>query len=231
MKTYGQFCSIAKALEVVGERWSPLILRELMCGSHRFSEIHRGIPRISPSLLSKRLGELEQAGVIARDAASGGYTLTAAGMDLQPVIEQLGVWGQRWVRGQLNDEDFDPDVVMWDMRRRIDLSMLPSTQICLHFRIQDHSARPRQYWIIGDQNGVELCISDPGQDPDLFITTDPKTLTYIWNGDLALLTAIDDGRVELHGSRALTKIFCRCLLLSRFAEVPAAQTAQASAQS
>ena len=125
MKSYGQFCSIAKALEVVGERWTPLILRELICGSSRFSEIHRGVPRISPALLAKRLSDLEKSGVISRVAASGGYELTPAGWEIKPVIESLGVWGQRWVRGQLSPEEFDPDILMWDMRRRIDLNVFP----------------------------------------------------------------------------------------------------------
>lgn len=166
MKTYGQFCSIAKALEIIGERWSPLILRGLICGSSRYSEIQRGIPRISPALLAKRLHDLERAGVIARDPA-GAYTLTPARWELKPVIEQLGVWGQRWVRGQLTEADYDPDPVMWDMRRRIDLGFFPTDRTCLQFSVLDTSGRMRSYWIVGDRGGVELCVTDPGHPIDL----------------------------------------------------------------
>lgn len=222
MKAYGQFCSIAKALEVVGERWSLLILRELICGSSRFNQIHRGIPRISPALLSKRLNDLERAGVIAREAESGGYSLTAAGWELRPVIERLGVWGQRWVRGQLSDEDYDPDPVMWDMRRRIDLSLLPANRTCLQFRILGRPEGPRDYWLLGDREGLELCVSDPAHPVDLHVTTDARTLVLVWNGDLPLRAMIEAGRIELHGSTALMKAFPQFLQLNLFAGVPPA---------
>ena len=154
-KSYGQFCSIAKALEVVGERWTPLVLRELICGSSRYNEIQRGMPRISPALLSKRLNALERAGVIKRDRNTGGYALTEAGWELKPVIEQLGVWGQRWVRGRLADEQFDPDLVMWDMRRRVNLEVFPHTRTCLEFGFIDQPEGKRRYWLVGDRGGLE----------------------------------------------------------------------------
>lgn len=222
MKHYGQFCSIAKALEVMGERWSPLILRELICGSSRYSEIHRGIPRISPALLSKRLNDLERAGVIARDAETGSYSLTEAGWELKPVVEQLGVWGQRWVRGQLTEEDFDPDVVMWDMRRRINLERFPQTHTCLKFEFEGEPDGKREYWIVGDKTGLELCITDPGHPVDLYVTADARTMTLVWNGDLPLKAMIENGRIDLHGPTALVRAFPSWLQLSMFAEVPAA---------
>lgn len=222
MKPYGQFCSIAKALEVMGERWTPLILRELICGSSRYSEIHRGIPRISPALLSKRLNDLERSGVIARDLSTGGYALTKAGWELQPVIEQLGIWGQRWVRGQLSEADSDPDLLMWDMRRRIDLTRIPETQSCLKFEFLGQPESKRHYWIVGDRRGLELCITDPGYPVDLYITTDARTMTLVWNGDLPLRRMIEDGRIELHGPAALCKAFPGWLQLNMFAGVPAA---------
>lgn len=220
MKPYGQFCSIAKALEVMGERWSPLILRELICGSSRFSEIQRGIPRMSPALLSKRLVYLEGAGVIAHDAQTGGYTLTEAGWELKPVIEQLGVWGQRWVRGQLTEHDFDPDLLMWDMRRRINLECFPGSRTCLKFEYKGEPDNRRDYWIVGDATGLELCITDPGHPVDLYITSDTKTMTLVWNGDLGLQAMIDDGRIDLHGPSALVRAFPSWLQLGMFAGVP-----------
>lgn len=223
MKTYGKFCSVAKALEIIGERWSPLILRELICGSSRYSEIHRGIPRISPALLAKRLHDLERSGVIARDADTGVYSLTPAGWELKPLIEQLGVWGQRWVRGQLTDQDYDPDPVMWDLRRRIDLARFPATRTCLQFNILDPSGRMRGYWILGDQSGLELCVTDPGHPVDLYVSTDAKTLVLVWNGDLPLRAMIDEGRIDLHGSVAMMKAFPKFLQLNLFAKVPPAR--------
>ena len=225
MKSYGQFCAIAKALEVVGERWTPLVLRELICGSARYNEIQRGIPRISPALLSKRLNDLERAGVIERDRNSGGYALTKAGWELKPVIEQLGVWGERWARGRLSDEDFDPDLLMWDMRRRINLKAFPQTRTCLEFDFMDQPKGKRHYWLVGDRNAVELCINDPGYPVDLYITTNTRTMTLVWNGDLPLRRMINDGKIGLHGPTALCRAFPQWLMLNLFADVPAAEEA------
>jgi len=227
MKSYGQFCAIAKALEVVGERWTPLVLRELICGSSRYNEIQRGVPRISPALLSKRLSDLERAGVIERNGETGAYALTRAGWELKPVIEQLGVWGERWVRGQLSDEDLDPDLVMWDMHRRINLKLFPRKRTCLEFDFVDQPDSKRHYWLVGDRNGLELCINEPGYPVDLYITTDTRTMTLVWNGDLPLRRTIDDGRIELHGPMDLCRAFPKWLLLNLFASVPpAAEAAQ-----
>jgi DNA-binding HxlR family transcriptional regulator len=221
MSAYGQFCSIAKALEVVGERWTPLILRELMCGSSRYSEIHRGIPRISPALLSKRLTDLEHSGVIRHDLSTGVYALTDAGWELKPVIEQLGIWGRRWVRGQLSKDDFDPDIVMWDMRRRIDLTKLPETRTCLQFEFSGRPKSKRHYWIVGNRSGLDLCLTDPGYPVDLYIFTDPKTITLVWSGDLPLRKMIKDGRIELNGPTALREAFPSWLQLNAFASIGA----------
>ncbi len=223
MKTYGQFCSVAKALEVIGERWTPLILRELICGSSRYSEIQRGVPRISPALLSKRLNDLERAGVIARDRDTGGYALTEAGWELKPVIEKLGVWGQRWVRQELTDSDFDPDLLMWDMRRRIDLKKFPQTRTCLKFVFTDKAEAKRNYWLVGDRKGLELCISEPGYPVDLYITTDTNTMTLVWNGHLSLRRMINDDKIELHGPTKLCRAFPDWLMLNMFAGVAAAK--------
>ncbi len=223
MKGYGQFCSIAKALEIVGERWTPLIIRELICGSSRFNEIHRGVPRISPSLLSKRLSGLEQTGIIKRVKETGGYELTSSGWELKPLIEALGVWGHRWVRGQLSDDDLDPDLLMWDMRRRINLAAFPDTQICVCFVFTDVRPRKSHYWLVGSSQGVELCISDPSLDVDLFVVTDLRTMTSVWNGDLALAKKVQDGSIDLHGPRPLQQKFGSWLQLNMFASVEPAK--------
>lgn len=222
MKSYGQFCSIAKALEVVGERWTPLILRELMCGSSRFNEIHRGVPRLSPSLLTKRLNNLEKSGVIRRSQATGGYELTPAGWELKPVVQALGVWGQRWVRGQLKEDEFDPDILMWDIRRRIDLDVFPNEKTCVRFEFTDAPSEKARYWLLGSSKGLDLCVSDPKFDVDLFVTTDIRTLTLIWNGDLPLAKKVEDESVDLHGPKHLQKAFHSWLQLNMFASIEAA---------
>ncbi len=219
MKSYGQFCSIAKALEVVGERWTLLILRELICGGSRFNEIHHGVPRISPSLLSKRLGFLESEGIIERVGTTGGFQLTAAGWELKPVVELLGVWGQRWARGRLEDDDFDPDLLMWDIRRRIAVEKLPPERICLCFAFTNAPQEKASYWLLGSSDGVELCVTDPGHDVDLFITTDVRTMTRVWNGDLPLAEKIEDGSIDLHGQTSLRRKFPSWLQLGIFAHV------------
>ena len=223
MKSYGQFCSISKALEVVGERWTPLILRELICGSSRFNEIQRGVPRLSPSLLTKRLSDLEAGGVIQRSQTTGGYELTPAGWELKPVIEALGVWGQRWVRGQLSEDEFDPDILMWDMRRRIDLDVFPKEKTCVRFEFTDVPREKALYWLLGSSKGLDLCVSDPKFDVDLFVATDVRTLTLIWNGDLPLAKKVADESVDLHGPIRLQKAFHSWLQLNMFAGIDAAQ--------
>lgn len=219
MKPYGQFCSIAKALEVIGERWTALILRELICGSARFSEIQRGVPRISPSLLTKRLANLESAGVIRREDKSNGYELTRAGWELKPMVELLGVWGQRWVRGQISDDDLDPDLLMWDIRRRINVDAMPKARTCICFEFTDAPENSALYWLVKSDEGVELCISDPNFAVDLYVTTDVRTMTEVWTGDSPMCGAIDDGKIDLHGSNTLRNAFPTWLQLNLFAGV------------
>jgi DNA-binding HxlR family transcriptional regulator len=222
MKPYGQFCSIAKALEIVGERWTLLVLRELICGSARFNEIQRGVPRMSPALLSRRLSALEDSGLIAKSPATGAYTLTQAGWELKPVVESLGVWGRRWVRSPLGDEDLDPDLLMWDMRRRIETATLPPNQLCICIEFSDLPEDKAHYWLLASHQGVDLCITDPGVDVDLLVVSDLRTLTMIWNGDAPLAPRIGDGSVELRGAKALRNAFPNWLQLNMFASVPPA---------
>lgn len=224
MKSYGQFCSIAKALEIVGERWTLLILREMICGSARFNEIHRGLPRISPSLLAKRLTDLEKAGVIQKIQTTGGYELAQAGWELKPMVEALGVWGQRWVRGQLSDEDLDPDLLMWDIRRRMNIEAMPKSRICLCFEFTDAPKNAALYWLVKSDEGVELCITDPRYDVDLYITTDVRTMTQVWNGDIRISTAIESGEIDLHGPKSLVRAFPTWLQLNLFAGIEPALT-------
>lgn len=223
MRGYGQFCPVAKAAEIVCERWTPLVIRELICGSRRFNEIHRGVPLMSPSLLARRLRLLEEAGIIVRKAEAGGsraYELTAAGWELKPLIVGLGVWGHRWVGGQLREDDLDPSLLMWDIRRRINLAAFPASRTCLQFDFVGARRGRCRWWLLGDSHAVDLCLTDPGFDVDLYVTTDVRTLTRVWNGDLPLARALRDGGIELHGPKHLRRAFPSWLRLSVFAGTP-----------
>jgi DNA-binding HxlR family transcriptional regulator len=221
---YGQFCPVAKAAEVLGERWTPLVLRELICGSTRFSELRRGVPLMSPSLLSKRLKTLERAGVVERRGEAGvtEYRLTEAGLELRPVIEQLGVWGKRWARSELEARDLDPGLLMWDIHRRLNVGRMPVRRTVLRFELLDVFGSMRRWWLVVDRGSVDLCLKDPGYPLDLKVTTDLRTLTAVWNGDLALRGETTAGRLRLEGPKDLVRAFPSWLALSPFAAVPAA---------
>jgi DNA-binding HxlR family transcriptional regulator len=221
MKGYGQFCPLALASEIVGERWTLLVLRELILGGRRFNDIHRGLPRMSPALLSRRLKTLENAGIVERQRTgrSVEYALTAAGAELAPAIESLAVWGKRWLPATLSDDQADPDLVMWDMHRRMDCDRMPDTRTVIRFEFTDQPDAKRLRWIVGDGRDVDLCITDPGFDVDLFVTSDSRTVVLVWYGDVALGRAIEDGAIEVHGPSHLCEAFPSWLRLSLLAEV------------
>lgn len=224
MRSYEQFCPVAQACEVVTERWSPLVLRELMTGSHRFNELRRGLPKISPSLLSRRLEELERAGVVERRGRPGrwAYHLTPAGEELRPVIEQLGVWGERWIR-TLEPHELDASLLMWDIRRRIDAAQVPADPAVMTFELRGAAQGRRDWWLVVEQGAVDLCLVDPGRPVDLCIVTDLLTMTQIWMGDRALEAALQAGALTVEGSPLLRRELERWLLLNRFAGVGSAR--------
>lgn len=216
---YGQFCPVAKAAEIITTRWTPLILRELISGSSRFNEIHRGVPLISRALLSKRLKELQAAGVIERfrpeSSQSSEYRLTQAGEEMRPIIVALGVWGQRWVESALESQDWDAGVLMWDMRRRIDTGALPEGRTVLQFEYADAPAELRRWWLVADGGEVDLCQSDPGYEVDLFVTTRVPVMANVWIGRTSLARALDDEEIVLFGDERLRKTISRWLMLAK----------------
>lgn len=226
MKGYGQFCPLALASEIVGERWTPLVLRELMLGARRFNAIHRGVPRMSPSLLSRRLGTLENAGIVARVRLDGHteYQLTAAGTELLPTLESLASWGKRWLPATLSDDRADPDLIMWDMHRRIELDRLPEGHTVIEFELPDRPQAMRRRWLVGDRAGMEMCVTDPGYEVDLLVCTDSRTIILVWYGDIPLRQAIDQGSIRLHGPATLCRDFPSWLQLSPIAGVPRQRT-------
>jgi DNA-binding HxlR family transcriptional regulator len=222
MSGYGQFCPIALATEVIAERWTPLVLRELMLGATRFNDIHRGVPRMSPSLLSRRLRSLEAAGIVERRSSEGRleYHLTKAGNELTPTIESLATWSKRWLPATLSQDRADPDLVMWDMHRRMDRQRMPAARTVIRFEFSDQPVSKRMRWILGSRDQVDLCITDPGLEPDLFVVTESRVMIWIWYGDIALKEAICDGRLRLHGPRKLCEAFPSWLQLSLIAGIP-----------
>lgn len=225
---YGQYCPVAKALEVLGERWSLLIVRELLCGSTRFGEFQRGLPKISPTMLSKRLTELESAGLIIRKRIPGQrgweYFLSEAGRELAEVVHMLGVWGMRWVRGTMSQADLDVEFLMWDIQRNIDTTRLPGHETVLKFHFSDVDTT-RDWWLVISKGEPDLCSDDPGKEVDVYLTTDCRTLTEVFMGDTSFKAARTAGRLKLVGPRALINNIPNWFHLSTYAGIEAAKRA------
>jgi len=223
MKGYGQFCPIAKAAEIVAERWTPLVLRELIVGSTHFNDLRRGVPLMSSSLLSRRLKRLEIEGVVERRPAPTGhgcvYHLTPAGRDLEPLIMMMGDWGARWVRSRLAADDLDVGLLMWDMHRRVRPDQFPSGRVVVGFEFSGVAKGKRHWWLVSEGSAVDLCVTDPGYEVDLFIHSDVRTMTAIWIGNMRLAQAMESGRLEIHGQPRLRAKFASWLGLSSFATV------------
>ena len=172
--SYGQFCPVAMAAEIICSRWTALILREMLCGTTRFNDLRRGVPLMSPTLLSKRLKELTEAGVIAvkRTGAQGAveYKLTEAGEDLRGVIMSLGTWGQRWVESSLSLKNLDPSLLMWDMRRHLVASLLPDRRCTVKFTYPELGGAGNHGGSSSEGGEVDLCSVDPGYDVDLYVS-------------------------------------------------------------
>ena len=231
MRGYGQFCPVAKGAEVFAERWTPLILRELLGGSTHFSDIHRGVPLMSRSLLSLRLKQLGETGVVGRKLGPHGpeYHLTQAGREFAPIIQNLGEWGHRWFRTKFGRDELDVALLMWDMRRCVKPSEFPPGRNCVQFDFSDQPASKRTWWLVCDGPEVDLCPVDPGFEVGLYITTDLRTMTRAFMGDLPVRAAVASGALDLDGSRILRQRFERWLGLSGFAQIQDARRAMAAA--
>lgn len=204
MKTYGQFCPVAKAAELFCERWTALILRDLWLGASRFSELQRGVPLASPTLLSRRLKELEAEGVVERRRSAAGrswtYHLTPAGQDFAPIVEALGIWGQRWSRRELAKHEVDLGLLIWAMERSVRPDAFGDRRAVVELAFPDQPAGKRRWWFVNEGGRAELCIDDPGFGVDLYLTVTLRDMIYIWRGDLALARALAQGRLEAHGA-------------------------------
>lgn len=221
--SYGQFCPVALAAEVLCTRWTVVLLRELLAGSTRFNDLRRGVPRMSPALLVKRLRDLEQAGIVRRVASQTEpgileYQLTPAGRDLKPVVEAIGIWGQRWFEADVSLQHLDPSLLMWDIHRNLDVKTLPPRRLVVHFLYPELPAARRQWWLLIEPGAeVDLCPVDPGFDIDLYVSTDLLTMTAIWMGLTSVRRAMSDGKLVLTGDRQLASQMQTWLGLSPFA--------------
>lgn len=205
MKGYGSFCPVAKAAEILTERWTPLVLRELLLGSRHFNELRRGIPQMSPTLLSKRLQTLEEAGLISRQSGDNGhweYHPTQPTREAWPIIDAMGYWGHKWAHSQLTPGELHAGRLMWNMRRSFDLKHIPGDFV-LYVEIAD--ARLKRWWFIVKQEEADLCWDDPGFPVDISLYASLLTLGQIFMGDLSLLRACELGKIEIDGPKHLVK--------------------------
>ena len=215
---YGQFCPIAKAAEVLGEKWTILILRELLYGTRRFNDFQRAISGISPTMLTKRLRELEDNGLVEKHDHD--YTLTRSGHELAPLIRQYAIWGMRWARdGKLSKEELDVELLMWDIKRRIKPQFLPPDGCTIQVRFKDLKKDDRNWWIRVEDGIATLLNQEPEGELDLLIQSDLRTLTGMWLGDLTLRTALAQRNLMLRGRPILIRAIENWLPMANYSNV------------
>lgn len=213
-RSYGSFCPVAQASEVVAQRWVPLILREIMVGYHRFNEIRHALPLISPSVLAQRLKALEDDGVILRrqDADGVSYHLTAAGEELRPVVDALGQWARKWVSRDYRAYELDPAVLMWSLRRHVVTASFPHGRTVIHFRLDGAPPKRRYWWMVvqrGEEEDVDVCLADPGHPVTLTVSAQLRTLVDLLMGDTDLAESLRRRLVLVEGEAALARRFER----------------------
>jgi DNA-binding HxlR family transcriptional regulator len=221
MSGYGQFCPVAKAMELLDERWTMLVVREMLLGSCHFNDLRRGVPKMSPALLSKRLKTLVRAGVVARTDTDGrtAYVLTDRGKELADVVDALGRWGVRWI-GELGDADLDPHLLMWDIRRSIAVTAWPPGRTTLAFRLSGVAPHSARWWLVVGDGEADVCDVDPGFEVTATVQADLRNLTRLWRGDIGWQRALLDGSVAISGPAEVRRAVPGWLGQSRLAAVP-----------
>lgn len=218
-RSYGQYCPVAKAAEILGDRWTVMIVRELLTGASGFNEIQRGLPGISRSVLSQRLRMLERAEILKRSVGPGGktlgYSLTEAGRDLMPVIQGLGDWGATWAFTDPQPDELDPDLLIVWMARGVIRDKLSIDRTVVQFDFGDPHKR---YWMVLEPSEVSVCVQHPGLDVDLVAKVDTGTLFKIHLGRATLGGAMKEGKVALEGPIDLQRGFARWYAWSRFTD-------------
>lgn len=223
---YGQYCPIAHAVEVLGERWSLLIVRDMLTGATRFNDIARSEPGLSRTLLSKRLRQFERAGIV--EHVGDQYLLTEAGRDLRTIVFALGEWGAKWAFGEPEPVELDAELLVWWMHTRIDTSGLDARRTVLQFRFTDD---PRPFWLVVQSGEPSVCFTDPGFEVDVVIRSDLRSLYEVWLGRIPIDTAVRASRVAFDGPDHLTRRMPEVLQLSPVADMVAAAVAAPAAGS
>ena len=213
---YGQFCPVALSSEVLAERWTLLVVRELLAGARRFNEIRRGVPRLSPTLLKDRLLTLQRAGIVERVAAD--YRLTNAGEELRAVIVAIGQWGQRWAR-DIRPADLDPGWLVWAMHRRLNTASMPEGRSIIEIEFSDAPAKQRRFWLVHRAGKVDVCLKDPGFEPTVRVLTRVRVMAEVWRGIRPIAGEIRAGRLQLFGAAEIRRAFPGWLMLSVFAPI------------
>lgn len=222
---YGQFCPVAKATEIIGEKWTLLIIRELLMGGSRFNELQRGLSLISPTILSKRLDTLAGYGLVVKKKIPGqkGYEYfpTDSCKELLPVIRSLGDWGMRWARDNLSEKDYDVELLMLYLKRSIVPDRLIGNETVIRFHFTDINTY-QDWWLVARGEELDLCVNDPGRDVDVYFTSSVKTLADIWMGDSTYKKAMNEGALKVVGDKMLTRNITAWMSNSLFADLPAA---------
>lgn len=220
---YGQYCPLSLASELLCRRWTVLVVSRILMGCSRFNEIHRGVPQMSPSLLTRRLEELERAGIIETRPIEGSkwreYLPTAAGEDLAPVVQEMALWGHKWAR-DMELEDLDPAFLVWSMHTRIDREALPQTRIVIKFSFSEAPADCEEFWLVCEDGDVDMCLKDPGHDVDLVVVADLRVFIEAWRGFRDLRTEMKAGRIRVTGPVRLRERFPDWLRLHVLAGAP-----------
>lgn len=230
MRSYGQFCPVAKAAELFCERWTPLIFRNLAMGATRFSEIHRGVPLMSPTLLTQRLRQLEAEGVVERRRSGNvwAYHMTPAGEEFVPLVLALSAWGQRWSRRQLADGEVDLGLLVWSLERGARPDAFGDRQTLVKLEFTDQPAAKRYWWFLNHSDKCELCLEDPGFEVDLYLISTLCDMIYVIRGDLPLSRALAAGRLEAHGPTRIRRALSKWLNLQPYTMIKS-QRADAAA--
>ena len=218
--SYGQYCPLALATELLCRRWTILIISRLVDGCRTFNEIHQGIPKISPSLLSTRLSELQHAGIVERRKTNGDnryrYEPTEAALDLAGLIDDMAVWGQRWAR-DMNMDDLDPAFLAWSMSLRMNVKAMPPGRTVIEFEFTGTPTDFRRFWLVNNDGKVDMCLKDPGYETDLHVKADIRVFVEAWRGFRDMRSAIRSGKIRLSGPERLCSSFPEWLLLSALA--------------
>jgi DNA-binding HxlR family transcriptional regulator len=227
MRSYGQFCPIAKAAELFCERWTAVILRDLLAGATRFSQLRRGAPLASPTLLSRRLKELEARGIVERRRSGTGrswtYHLTPAGKEFAPIVEGLGIWGQRWSRRELAKHEMSFTLLLWGLEISVKPAAFGARRCVVELTFTDQPDGKQHWWFLNENDRVELCFKEPGFEVDLHIVTTLRDMIYIHRGDLSLAHALEQGRLEVHGAAWARRALPRWLAPNPLAHVRSQQ--------